>query len=68
MSQETREGPWPTVREQMRPLGQLPTRNRILPTTTAVSMEADPSPGQVLNEYDPVRATEAEVPGKPCLR
>lgn len=45
MSQETWEGPWPTVREQMRPLGQLPTRNRILPTTTAVSMEADPSPG-----------------------
>lgn len=47
MSQETQEGLWPTACEQTRPLGQLLTRNRILPTTTAVSTEAGPAPSQV---------------------
>lgn len=48
--QGTEGGPWPTVREELRLSVQELWRNRILPTTTWVSMEADPAPTEFSDE------------------
>lgn len=48
MWQGTPEGLWPTAREQVRPLASKTLRNRILPTTTGVNLEGNPSPSRAL--------------------